>query len=439
MTVVIPIKADNMHPSDKELIQKLSELTPIAYDRVRIASAKGLDVRPATLDKMVREYQKCSQKGDSAPYQAIEPWPDPISPVELLNDIAAIIRRFIVCQNETVTAVTLWIAMTWVIDEIQIAPLAIITAPEKRCGKSQLLHLLSKLVNRPIVASNITPAALFRTIDLWKPTLLIDEVDTFLRDNEELRGLINCGHTRDSAYIIRVVGEELTPKVFFAWGAKALAGIGKLPDTIMDRAITLPLRRKLPEENIERLRHADPEIFTRLSSRLARFALDYAEQIHANKPELPSALHDRAQDNWEPLLAIAATTSNEWAVSAQHAALLLSQNTDQSLSLGVELLIDIQAIIDKIQSDRITTADLIASLSKDTEKRWSTYNSGRPISPRQVANHLRQFGIVSNTIRIGAITAKGYMFLQFADAFSRYIPQSLDSDVTPSQANKDNK
>ncbi|MCL5272698.1 MAG: hypothetical protein M1486_05275, partial [Gammaproteobacteria bacterium] len=209
-----------MNSNETEIIQQLAELQPFAYDRARNSCAKGLDIRPATLDKIVKEYQKKSQKY-SIPYEEVEPWPNAISPNELLNEIATTIRRFIICQPETVIAATLWAAMTWFIDAIQVAPLAVITAPEKRCGKSQLLFLLSRLVNRPLAASNITPSALFRSIDAWQPTLLIDEADTFMRENEELRGLINCGHTRDSAFIIRTVGDEHTPKRFMLWGAKA--------------------------------------------------------------------------------------------------------------------------------------------------------------------------------------------------------------------------
>jgi putative DNA primase/helicase len=138
--------------------------------------------------------------------------------------------------------------MTWFIDVIQVAPLAVITAPEKRCGKSLLLSLFGQLVARPITASNISPAALFRSIDAWNPTLLIDEADAFMKDNEELRGLLNSGHTRDSAYVIRIVGEKFTPTKFNTWGAKALAGIGHVADTLMDRAVILELRRKLPHE-----------------------------------------------------------------------------------------------------------------------------------------------------------------------------------------------
>ena len=118
-----------------------------------------------------------------------------------------------------------------------------------------------------------------------------------MRDNEKLRGMINCGHTRDSAHIIRVVDDEFTPTVFNVWGAKALAGIGHLSDTIMDRAIILELRRKLPHESIERLRHAESLVFKTLSAKLARFAADYAHSVQQTRPELPDSLNDRAQDN----------------------------------------------------------------------------------------------------------------------------------------------
>jgi len=406
---------------DNELIQKLAALAPIAYDRVRIPSAKGLDVRPATLDRMVKEHRRKMQNNDVIPYEEIEPCDHSISPSEVLDEIATTIRRFIVCQNETVIAVTLWIAMTWFIDVIDVAPLAIITAPEKRCGKSQLIFLLRRLVYRPIVASNITPAALFRSIDLWHPTLLIDEADTFIRDNEELRGLINCGHTRDSAYIIRVVGEEHTPKTFFVWGAKALAGIGTLPATIMDRAITLELRRKKPEEQAERLRHADSSCFQELASMLAKFAEDYSENIRSARPKLPDILNDRAQDNWEPLFAIASVAGDKWLESANKAAITISGRPDQTTSMGVELLRDIQNIIETMQSDRISTSELITALCRDTEQPWATYNRGMPITPRQVAKQLKYFGIQSSTIRFGVTTAKGFLFLHFVDAFSRYL------------------
>lgn len=419
-----------MNKDEQHIIQKLAEMQPTFYEDIRIYCAAGLKIEPVALDIEVQNARDQLARENSMPFKRITPWHEPISSTELLDEIAATVKRFIVCQNETVTAVTLWIAMTWFIDEIQIAPLAVITAPEKRCGKSQLLSLINRLVYRPIIASNITPAALFRMIDAWHPTLLIDEADTFIGDNEELRGLVNCGHTRDTAYVIRTVGKEHTPKSFFVWGAKALAGIGRLPATIMDRAIILELRRKKAEEQTERLRHTDSSRFVHLSAMLARFALDYADNVRVLKPHMPDSLNDRAQDNWEPLFAIAEIAGDKWLRLANIAAFAISGNTDQSHSIGVELLKDIQDIIESKRDDRISTSELIEALCRDTEQPWATYNRGNPITPRQVANQLKSFGIQSGTIRIGTTTAKGYLFLHFQDAFSRYLTTESVASVT---------
>ncbi len=423
--------SEKTSPADNETIQRLTALTSFEYDRVRIAEAKTLNIRPATLDNLVKAAKLISQKENKTPFAEIEPWHEPINPAELLTDISNTIKRFIICPPETIHAATLWIAMTWFIDVIQVAPLAVITAPEKRCGKSQLLFLLSRLVNRPISASNISPSALFRSIDAWQPTLLIDEADSFMRENEELRGIINCGHTRDSAKIIRTVGDDYTPTTFIVWGAKALAGIGRLSDTIMDRAITLELRRKLINEKTERLRHIEPNLFKILSAKLARFAQDYSNAIQQAKPELPDTLNDRAQDNWEPLLAIADIAGNDWPKLARSIATKISGDKENSQSIGVELLSDIQEIFENKNTDRISSAELIRLLCADEEKPWATYNRNAPIKPRQVATRLKEFGIISNTIRIGIITAKGYMKAQFTDAFARYLTLT---NVTTSQA-----
>jgi len=400
---------------------------------VRRQEARALGVRPATLDAAVRDARK-GPVADDLPFAEVEPWPDQVEPAQLLTDIAATVRRFIVCERETAHTVALWAAMTWFIDVVQVAPLAIITAPEKRCGKSQLLFLLGRLSARAITTSSISPAALYRTIDAWCPTLLIDEADAFMKDNEELRGILNSGHTRESAYVIRTVGDSFTPTRFNTWGAKALAGIGRVADTLMDRAIILELRRKLPLEEVDRIRHAEPGLFDALSSKLARFAEDYRDQVRQARPPLPQSLNDRAQDNWEPLLAIAMAASNEWLQLGTTAALKLSGNESAAQTVGTELLADIREIFGD-DRDRITTADLIRLLCADEEKPWATFNRGNAITPRQVAKRLREYGILSHTIRIGIETAKGYTLDQFREAFLRYLSYPPELSVTTSQTN----
>ena len=429
----IPSSAEPSPPDYQfdAVIQRLSKLSPLQYDQVRKQEAKALSVRPATLDAVVRDARK-GPVAEELPFTEIEPWPEAVDPAQLLTAIAATVRRFIVCDRDTAHAVALWAAMTWFIEVVQVAPLAVITAPEKRCGKSQLLFLLGRLSARAITTSSISPAALYRTIDAWCPTLLIDEADAFMRDNEELRGILNSGHTRESAYVIRTVGDSFTPTKFNTWGAKALAGIGHVADTLMDRAVIFELRRKLPHEKVERIRYAEPGLFDDLRSKLARFAEDYSDQVRQARPPLPHSLNDRAQDNWEPLLAIAMAAGNEWLQLGTAAALKLSGSDSDTQTVGTELLTDIREILGN-DLDRITTAELIRLLCTDGEKPWATFNRGNAITPRQVAKRLKEYGILSHTIRIGIETAKGYTADQFREVFSRYLPISPELSVTTSQ------
>ena len=195
-------------------IRELSALSLVEYDQIRENEARKMKIRVSTLDKEVSRLRvdDTSESGDFI-FSVPEPWPETVDGGALLSDIVANIKRFVVCLDETAIAAALWIVMTWFIDVIQVAPLAVITAPEKRSGKSTLLEVFGLLCNRPLQCSNITSSALFRTIEDYRPMLLVDEADTFARDNDELRGILNSGHKRGGAFTIRTVGEDHRPKI----------------------------------------------------------------------------------------------------------------------------------------------------------------------------------------------------------------------------------
>lgn len=372
----------------------------------------------------------------------VTPSQDPVEPSALLDSILAIILQHVIIDSAQAIAVTLWIAMTWFMPSINVAPLLIITAPERACGKSQLLSIALRLVFRGISAANTSAPFLFRALEAWQPTILIDEADTFIRENAEIKGMLNAGHTRESAYVGRATPKDgdFEPVLFCVWGAKVLAGIAlekHLPDSTMSRSIIAAMRRKLPSETIVRLRHADKNTFDVLASQLARFATDYAEQVANARPNIPDSLGDRAQDNWEPLLAIAGCAGESWVEKATSAALILSKTTDESVSAGNELLADIHAVFDGRREPKISSVDLIAALVADTESPWATYNRGRPLTPRQLSKMLGAYGVKSKTVRMGRFdTPKGYDRDQFSDAFSRYLSPSLPDETEAAQAIK---
>ena len=162
--------------------------------------------------------------------------------------------RHVVLPVGGADAAALWTLHAHAHDTAAISPILAITSPTPECGKTTLLTLLGALVPKPLAASNITAAPLFRAVEKWRPTLLIDEADTFLRDSDELRGIINSGHNRGAAFVIRSVGDDHEPRQFMTWAPKVIALIGKLPPTLASRAIHIEMRRLGPGETVEPVR-----------------------------------------------------------------------------------------------------------------------------------------------------------------------------------------
>jgi putative DNA primase/helicase len=432
-----PETSDGVNPE----IARLAALDPIAYDRERLAAAEELGCRVSTLDSLVAKARAEADEHKQVDLCAdVDPCAEPVDVGELLDDIDATIRRFIICDDSTRTAAVLWIAFTWIIEHAQVSPLAIITAPEKGCGKSQLLDVIGRLSKRPLFASNISPAATFRVIEAKTPTLLIDEADAFFKENEELRGIINSGHTRTSAYVIRTVGDDFEVKQFSTWGAKAIAGIGRLPETVMSRGIILALRRKLKSETVERLRHAKHGLFDALAGRLARFGQDYGAAIARARPQLPEALGDREQDNWEHLLAIADLAGGSWPQEVRRAALMMcGANDREDLSLGEQLLHSIRDAFGQDVADKLSREELLRRLVADEEGPWATWNKGKPMSAAQFRKRLAAYAIKTKKVRLDTYTtAQGFERRQFEDAWSRYLDGEDHASTGSTPQNQNN-
>ncbi|KAB2922653.1 MAG: DUF3631 domain-containing protein [Candidatus Contendobacter sp.] len=427
------------HADDDAEIALLAALNPIQYDRQRTAAAKRLGIRGDTLDKLVKaargEPDKDSNAGGSAlEFDDVEPWSEPVDGAALLNELAASVKRHMALPEHAAAAIALWVTSTYiVVNHGHIAPMLAITSPEKRCGKTTLLDWLSRLVERPLKAANITASAIFRTVDVCKPTLLIDEADSFLGESgDELRGILNSGHSRTSAYVIRCCGDNAEPRRFSTWSCKAVALIGKLEgkySTLADRSIEIQLRRKLPAEKLMKLRHVHDGHFDELARRCARFALDNGAAIGAARPDIPDCLNDRAQDNWEPLLAIADVAAGAWPRLARTVAIALSGGADTGGgdaggSLGVQLLSDLRRYFEGGNATSYPTTALLRFLNEIDDAPWPAFAKGKPMTARHLSRLLHPYGITRQTFRAGMETAKGYHVADFADAFSRYLPHN---------------
>ncbi len=287
---------------------RLAALSLVEYDRARAAEAEKLGVRLGTLDDGVEKYRQqdddAGMSGRALSLPAPEPWTEPVHGAALLEAVVETITRYVALSQAAAVAIALWCVHAHAFEAFYISPRLAIVSPEKRCGKSTLLRVMQPMLPKALSAANITVAAMFRTVEACRPALLIDEADSFLKDNEDLRGIINSGHGRDGQ-VIRLVGEDHEPRVFSTCCPVAIAAIGGLPGTIEDRSIIIQMRRRRPEEEVARFRIDRVVSLQVLSRKAARWASDNGGALRDADPAVPAALNDRAADNWRPLLAIA--------------------------------------------------------------------------------------------------------------------------------------
>ena len=373
---------------------------------------------------------------DAMPFAADpEPWPKPVPLAAILDEIASVIRRYVAIDSHQADAAALWSVHTYLTEQFSVSPLALINAPERACGKTLMLTLLGEVVFRPLMAAIASPSSLFRSIEKWGPTLLLDEGDTFFKDKSELAGMVNAGYAK-GGFVLRTetIGDQYEPRTFPVYSAKAIAGITlerHLQDATLSRGIVFNMRRKLAHEKVERFRHIDPALFPTLRSKAFRAALDEGARIGSTRPALPEDFGDRTQDNWEPLLAIAECAGPEWAKRGMDAAIAMTPAKSVHGGAGNELLADIRDAFGA--REKITTIELIAELISDTERAWATYNRGRPLTPRQLSQMLGAYGISPKTVRTSPhTTTKGYTRAQFEDAFKRFLDPAEEVEVDDS-------
>lgn len=358
----------------------------------------------------------------------------PTSLPELVERVESFIRRFVVLTSAQSTAVALWVAHTHLAEAAEATPYIAVTSPERQSGKSRVLEVLDCLVPHPLRAASVSEAALFRIIAEEGSTILLDEVDAIFikrNDREDLRALLNAGYRR-GAHIVRceIVGKTITPRRFDGFCPKALAGIGQLPDTVADRSIPIRLQRKHRGERIERfnqkrMRPHGEAIRDELA--LATDDPELIERLQIALPDLPEELDDRAQDGWEPLLAIADLLGGEWPARARAAAVELHTDGAPTESAGILLLRHLSTIFEELTSrDEIPSSDLLDRLVEIEQGPWPAWwgkdvEAGRHRGPAsKLARLLKPYGVEPKKVGPRESRQQGYRRADLEPVWARY-------------------
>lgn len=461
---------DNLDEAIRSRCKRIEMGPPPFEERVRILSAvlanERVEVPPLTIVRFaeahedMREMLRDAQdsilahgelrvaRNDAVNAQA---WPEPVDGAELLDAIASAFARYVALPDGAATALALWVVFTHAHEAFDYSPLLTVTSPVKRSGKTRLFRVLSELTPNPIFASNATPPVIFRlggAVDDVQErlqrshapprlTLLLDEGDTWLKLHSEMHGVLNSGHTRRGAFVMRMDGGE--PRPFSSWFPKAIALIDKkssdVPTTLLDRSIVIQMRRRRANEVVAVLR-ADKTIdeLNLLRRQSARWGRDLFERLYDANPALP-AVDDRTADNWRPLLAIADIAGGHWPERARAACLLLAGVEEESGEHRVLLLQDIRDVFerDSARPTRLPTSVLVNALRAIDDHPWRTLDAFG------LAQLLRGFGVRPRALwdDIGAGrkgTIRGYDFDDLKEAFDRYLGPGVAVPVRDARA-----
>jgi hypothetical protein len=332
-----------------------------------------------------------------------EPWLEPVDGAALLEDMAALFGRFLVLPDGAAELCALWCLHTFSMDAWESTGYLGIVSAVKGCGKTTGLTLVRLLSRRGLPADSITPAALFRVIETYSPTLVLDELDG-VDPQSDVWTILNSGHRRNGA-ALRTVGDDHVPRSFATYCAKALGYIrgtkSPVRDTVEDRTLLITLPRKRKDERRDKLRtRAVESLCAPVRSRCMRWSVDHGQALAMAHPEAPATLDDRGADCWEPLLAIADEVGGRWPDLARDLAVRLSgeRREEESESINVMLLDDIGALLEAgtLAPDRhgLAAEEMVRLLRGVSGRPWATWGrDGQGITPHALARLLRPFGV----------------------------------------------
>ncbi|MEX1100872.1 MAG: DUF3631 domain-containing protein [Actinomycetota bacterium] len=392
---------------------------------VRIADAF---IRTAPRVAIEHEYAEVAER-----LATCDPWPESVDGLELIEEARSALQRFVFVPDDYVYDVlAAWVVHTFIYDQFPTTAYLHVTAPSLMSGKTRLLEILEEFSRRALFAGGLSAAVLYRAVEAFKPTLLIDEVDTIFKFNsdssEAVRQVLNNGYTRDKP-ILRMDPQpdgSMSPATYDPYCPKALAGIGRIPDTIASRSIEIRMVRKKRGEEAERYARRQREQLrlqaTEWKRKAERWVSDNADGFDL-EPQFPEGMSDRTQDCWEPLFVVGEMIGADWPSRLRTAAVALTTREGQhgANDLGGMLLEDLQDLFEEepiASATHLGTDTLLARLSSLEERPWPHLRNGQGLNAKKLADLLREFGVRPG--RFDHNTKRGYATADIREAIDRW-------------------
>jgi hypothetical protein len=353
----------------------------------------------------------------------IREWPEPspthVNPLDLMSKVTKFIARFVVMTPSERTLIFFWSFLPWTVQLWPKLAILRITSPEKQCGKSTALDVLEQLIPNPFLTINISAAALYRLIEALKPTVLVDEADSFASTREDFRN-IACGGFDRNRPVVRFNTETQQVETFQTHGCRVIASIGSLHETIEDRSVFVQLTKKAYDQEVEQLTDVPAAEFEELRQMYARVVAGHFGEFASQKLKRPEAFVSREWDKYRPLLTIASVFG--CYELALRAFTTVMRAYDPQTSVAIEILLRMRVMFKVCSQPEkfLFTHAVVLELNKDKEAPWGDLKD--QLTQKKLAGYLRPFKIKSRNKQDGAGNqAKAYFYEDFKNVFKSYL------------------
>jgi len=341
-----------------------------------------------------------------------------LRPEELFERICEQIAHFIDFprgwSGGTTASLALWGMLTYCYTLWDAVPYLYVGGPIGS-GKSRVFEVLSRFAFRPLVSSNLTAAAMFRTLHDRGGTLLLDEAErlkeTKAPDVGDIRAMLLAGYKRGGqATRLEKVGDSFETANFDVYSPKALACIKGLPPALASRCIPITMFRAergsaKPRQRIDK----DPATWQRLRDGLHVMVLEHGAEWSelVSREDVCPEMSGRNYELWHPILALASWTESHGAsglldLLKDHALKTIVEYADDQVADVDEVLLRILA--DAVREGEAPQAKELLDRARDQEP-----DSFKTWSPKGVATALNRYGL--RTHKTGGCRRYGHVTL----------------------------
>jgi len=278
---------------------------------------------------------------------------------------------------------SMWVFHTYLIEKFNTTPILYFYGV-KETGKSRAGEVLSELAFRAQRLTSLTEATLFRSVELFKPTLIIDEIKLMGKGgNQGLADLIKTTYKRGlkvSRINLNKYGEDQI-EYFDTFSPLVICTTETIPDIIESRCI-LFIMQKNSNPQIER--KIDMKWANDLRERLTVFRANYMSK---ELPEAQYIARGRLNEIMFPLYQALLICEPERKSEFVQIVKRIQKNKDNEEGMELEAEI-VKAIDDECRENRDSQF-----LTQAISKRINEFRSeNEAISDRVVNNRIRRLG-----------------------------------------------